>query len=150
MQMLPRVRDEADGDGMKGLGIADGAPRRPCTAVITLRVPEGVAAAMDRQARAEGLTGASLARRCLAERFTADAQDTQPVRRYRPMRPAPSPDRLAVAQLREAVGEAVGTLRQVAGLDRTRGGARLAELDAAIDRLLAQVPRLDALKDSLP
>jgi len=105
---------------------------------------------MDAQAQAEGLTGASLARRCLAERFTADAQDVQPVRRFRAPRPAPSLEVQAVAGLREAVGEAVGTLRQVAGLDRhQRVGARLDELNAAIDGLLSASVRLDAWKTAM-
>ncbi len=49
--------------------------------------------------------------------------------------PTPSPELVAMAGLREVVGEAVGTLRQVAGLDRARGGARLDEQDDAVDGL---------------
>lgn len=130
-------------------------PRRPlgtppASRVLTVRVPDALGMALDARAEAEGLTAGTVARRALVCALDADQVQAVPVRRYRPMRPAPSLDRLAVAQLREAVGEAVGTLRQVAGLDRSRSGARLAELDGAIDRLLAEVPRLDALKDALP
>jgi hypothetical protein len=64
-------------------------------------------------------------------------------------RPRPSTDLVAVAGLREVVGEAVGTLRQVAGLDRRRGGARLAEIDTAIDRLVAAAVDLDVAKGRL-
>ena len=60
--------------------------------------------------------------------------------------PAPSLDIVRLAELREVLGEATGTLRQVAGLDRGRGGMRLAELDHAIDGLLCAAAAMDGWK----
>ena len=133
----------------KGPRIVDGSPRRPCSRVVVLRVPEAVADAMAARAQQENVTAASIARRTLADAFTGDPADRQPALQYRPARPGKrkaSPDIVALAGLREAVGEATGTLRQVAGLDRARGGARLHELDSAITRLIAAAARLDEMK----
>ena len=130
----------------RGPRIVDGSPRRPCRAVLAVRVPEGIAAALDVRAAAEGLTAGSVVRRALVQAFDGDPQDVQPARRYRAPRPAPSLDVIRLAELREALGEATGTLRQVAGLDRSRGGARLDELDHAIDGLLSAVELVDGWK----
>lgn len=126
----------------------DGQPRRPVSRVVVLRLPEGVAAGIDAMAAAEGMTAATIARRTLAATFTADPGDVQAVRRYRAPRPAPSLEVIRLAELREMLGEANGTLRQVAGLDRARGGARLGELDQAIDTLRSAVAAVDAWKAS--
>lgn len=133
----------------RGPGPVDSHPRRPVSAPIVVRVPANIAAAIADRALRDGVTGATVTRRILAEQLDGDSSDVQPVRRYRASRPVPSPELTAVAGLRESVGEAVGTLRQVAGLDRARGGARLAELDAAIDGLLDAARGLDALKSEL-
>ena len=133
----------------RGPRIADGTPRRPMSRPLAVRVPARVLAAMEVRAAAAGVTAASVARRTLAEAFTGDPADEQPVRRYRPTNPRPSTDVVALAGLREVVGEAVGTLRQVAGLDRARGGTRLPELDAAIDSLLTAAADLDAWKEAV-
>jgi len=92
------------------------------------------------------MSGASVVRALLVEKLHCDPTDAQPAPIFRKPRRKPHADILAVAQLRESLGEAVGTLRQVAGLDRSRDGSRLSELDTAIDGLLAEVRRFDDLK----
>jgi hypothetical protein len=116
---------------------------------VTLRLPAGVASALDIEAQAQGVTMATVARSHLVRSVEVDPIETAPVRRYRPSRPKPSIDVVRIAELREAVGEAVGTARQLAGLDRGRGGHRLAELDAAIDDLLRAAAALDDLKEAV-
>lgn len=133
----------------RGPRIMDGSPRRPCRTVLAVRVPDGVAAALDARAQADGLTAASVVRRTLVEAFNCEPQDVQPAPRFRRPKPAPTVEVQAMAALREAVGEAHGTARQVAGLDRSRGGARLDELDGAITRLVAAAARLDEWKDAM-
>ena len=129
-------------------------PRRlpgPVTTPRTYRATPVLGAAIRRAAAGEGLTEGAWVRATLAAAAGAEPfpADLQPVRAYRPSRPPPSVDIVAVAGLREAVGEAVGTLRQVAGLDRARCGARLGEIDDALDGLLAAVAVLDEAKHQL-
>jgi hypothetical protein len=114
-----------------------------------LRLPTGVSRALEAEALSKGVTLATIARAHLVAATSQDVQEVAPVRRYRPSRPKPSLDVVRLAELREAVGEAVGTLRQVAGLDRARGGHRLAEIDAAIDDLLRAAAALDDLKEAV-
>ena len=130
----------------RGPRLVDGQPRRPVSRVVVLRLPEGLAAAIDALAAAEGMTAATVARRTLAATFTADPGDVQAVRRYRAPRPAPSFEVIRLAELREALGEANGTLRKVAGIDRGRGGMRFAEINHAIDGLLSAVGLVDGWK----
>lgn len=107
-------------------------------------------AALDAEAVRRGLTAGALAREALASSLPdVPAVAAVPVRAYRAPNPAPAVDVVEVARLREAVGEAVGTLRQVAGLDRSRDGARLPEIDGALSRLLALAADLDAAKADL-
>lgn len=125
---------------------ARGTERRLLTAQVLVRLPAGTAALVASRAAAAGLSEAAWVRGQLVDLLGADAADAVPVRALLPPRPAPAADVVALAGLRESVGEAVGTLRQVAGLDRARGGARLEELDRGIDRLLAAAAELDAVK----
>lgn len=127
----------------------DGQPRPPVSRVVCLRLPSGTAAALDREAEARGLTLATVARAHLVAATSQDAAEVAPVRRYRPSRPRPSLDVVRLAEVREVAGEAVGTARQLAGLDRARGGARLPALDEAIDRLLAAATVLDEVKEAV-
>jgi len=126
----------------------DGRPRPPVSRVVTLRVPSGVAAALDGEAARRGVTVATVARGHLVAAVAADPAEVAAVRAYRPARPRPSLDVVRLAELREAAGEAVGTARQLAGLDRGRGGHRLASLDDAIERLLSAAAALDAAKEA--
>lgn len=125
---------------------ARGTERRLLAAQVLVRLPAGTAALVASRAAAAGLSEAAWVRGQLVDLLGADAADAVPVRAALPSRPAPAADVVALAGLRESVGEAVGTLRQVAGLDRARGGARLEELDRGIDVLLAVAAELDAAK----
>jgi len=118
-------------------------------AALLVRLSGGTDALLRREADRCGLSSAAWVRRQLVDLLGSDPADAVPVRALPPPRPRPTADLLAVAGLREAVGEATGTLRQVAGLDRQRGGARLAELDDAIDRLILAAADLDAAKRQL-
>lgn len=124
-------------------------PRPPVSKVVTLRLPAGVSAAMATQAEEKGVTLATVARGHLVAAMAGEPQEVAPIRRYRPTRPKPSLDVVRLAELREAVGEAVGTLRQVAGLDRGRGGHRLGELDEAITSLIRTAHALDHFKETV-
>ena len=126
-----------------------GTEKRLLSGQILVRLPAGTAAAVRSAAAAAGLTDAAWVRGQLVATLGTDPADAVPVRALPPRRPGPTADVVAVARLREAVGEAVGTLRQVAGLDRARGGARLADLDGGIDGLLAAAADLDAAKGHL-
>ena len=123
-----------------------GSERRRIADQVLVRHPVGTAAAVRSEAHAAGLTAAAWIRQQLVGLLGADPADAVPVAALPPPRPRPTIDVIAVAQLRESVGEAVGTLRQVAGLDRARSGARLAELDVAIDQLVAAAADLDRTK----
>lgn len=126
-----------------------GTERRRLAGQVLVRLPAATATRVRAEAETARLTGAAWIRRLLVDRLGEAPAEAAPVRARRPSRPAPTVDVIAVAGLRESVGEAVGTLRQVAGLDRSRGGARLAEIDAALDHLLAAVVMLDDAKASL-
>ena len=125
-----------------------GTERRRLGGQVVIRLMPDTAARVAACAATAGLSQAAWVRRELASLVGADSADVIPVRASRPPHPMPTADIVVLAQLREAVGEAVGTLRQVAGLDRARGGARLSELDAGIDRLLAAAAELDTAKGS--
>lgn len=133
----------------RGPRTIDGTTRPPVSTVVTLRLPAGVAGALETEAQAQGVTVATVARAYLVASTSQDIREVAPVRRYRPSRPRPSLDVIRLAELREVVGEAVGTARQVAGLDRSRGGHRLPDLDAAIDDLLRAAATLDELKEAV-
>lgn len=133
----------------RGPRILNGQPRPLVSQVVTLRLPAGVASALETEAQAQGVTMATVARSHLVRSVEVDPIEVAPVRRYRPSRPRPSLDVIRLAELREAVGEAVGTLRQVAGLDRGRGGHRLPEIDAAIDDLIRVAHALDDFKEAV-
>lgn len=121
--------------------------RRLDGGAVLVRLPGGTDSLVRREADRAGLTAAAWVRRQLVDLVGADPGDTVPARALPLPRPRPSADMLAIARLREAVGEATGTLRQVAGLDRRRRvGARLNEIDVAIDRLLLVAADLDAAK----
>jgi len=126
-------------------------PHRPKFApaasfVLSVRITHALGQALETRAAAENLTAASIIRRALVLALDGDNIHTIPIRRYRPSNPAPSIEVQEIARLREVVGEAVGTLRQVAGIDRARSGTRLAEIDCAISDLIAAAERLDVLK----
>ena len=127
-------------------GPARPRPSPPASRILTARVPEALGAALDARAEAVGLTAGAVVRAALAGAVGAGEDLAVPVRRYRASRSAPSLEVVRLAQLREALGEANGTLRQVAGLDRARDGARLAEINHALDGLLAAVARVDGWK----
>ena len=118
----------------------------PASRVLTVRISEDTGSLLDARAKAMGLTAGTIARAALISALDADDVHTIRVRRYRPTNPPPTVDVQAIAALREAVGEAVGTLRQVAGIDRSRGGSRLVEIDGAISDLIIAAERLDTLK----
>ncbi len=126
-----------------------GSERRRLSGQVLVRLPAGTAALVRAEAARAGLTDAAWIRSQLVDLLGADPRDAVPVPVLPPSRPRPTVYVVAVAGLREVVGEAVGTLRQVAGLDRSRGGDRLGEIDAALDRLLAAVADLDAAKADL-
>ena len=127
-------------------GPARPRPSPPASRILTVRVPEALGAALDARAEAVGLTAGAVVRAALAGAVGAGEGLAVPVRRYHAPRPAPSLEVVRLAELREALGEANGTLRQVAGLDRGRGGARLPELDAAIDKVLYAIAAVDGWK----
>ena len=129
-------------------------PRRPATGgpmdLLTVRLTRPVAAAVRREAEARGLADGALARAIIAERMGDAAQDAVPVRRYRESRTPPTVDVQEVAQLREAVGELGGTLRQLAGLTRRAGHAAMhEELEATLPRIRAVADALDHAKAAL-
>lgn len=133
----------------RGPRILDGSPRRPCRAVLAVRVPEGTAAALDARAAAEGMTAASIVRRTLVQAFGCDPQDMQPAPRFRRPCPAPTLDVVRLAELREVTGELNGTLRQVAGLSRHAGaGAVWSEVEDALPRLRGIIAALDDMKEA--
>lgn len=133
----------------RGPRILDGSPRRPASRVLSVRVPETVGAALDAEAAARGITQATVVREVLTRETTYDPEDVQPVRAYRPSRPRPAVDVVRLAEVREVAGEAVGTARQLAGLDRARGGPALASLDEAIEKILTAAAALDAAKATI-
>jgi len=126
-----------------------GTERRLLSGQVLVRLPVGTAAAVRSAAAAAGLTDAAWVRGQLVAALGTDPADAVPVAALPPRRLAPTADVIEIARLREAVGEAHGTLRQIAGLDRARGGTRLAEIDGDIDALLAAIVDLDAAKGSL-
>jgi len=126
-----------------------GTERRLLSGQVLVRLPVGTAAAVRSAAAAAGLTDAAWVRGQLVAALGTDPADAVPVAALPPRRLAPTADVIEIARLREAVGEAHGTLRQIAGLDRARGGTRLAEIDGGIDALLAAIVDLDAAKGSL-
>ena len=133
----------------RGPRLIDGSPRRPASRVLSVRVPEAVGAALDAEAEARGVTQATVVREVLTRETTWDPEDVQPVARYRAPRPRPSLDVVRLAEVREVAGEAVGTARQLAGLDRARGGPALASLDEAIESILSAAAALDAAKAAI-
>lgn len=133
----------------RGPRTIDGTPRPPVSRVVVLRLPAGVSRALEAEALSKGVTLATVARSHLVAATSQDVQEVAPVRRYRPSRPKPSLDVVRLAELREVVGEAVGTARQLAGLDRARGGHRLPDIDAAIDDLIRVAHALDDLKEAV-
>lgn len=130
----------------RGPRILDGSPRRPCRTVLAVRVPDETANALDARAAEEGVTAGTIVRRTLVAAFDGDPRDVQPTPRYRAPRPGPSLEVIRLAELREMLGEANGTLRQVAGLDRAHGGARLDEINHALDGLLSAIATVDGWK----
>lgn len=130
---------------MRGPRRPPGTP--PASRVLPVRIPVALGHALDDRARTDQLTTGTIARQAIAAYVDAGPGLTVPVRRYRATRPAPTLDTVRLAEAREAVGEAVGTLRQVAGLDRERGGARLDDIDGALDRLLQAAQALDEWKE---
>lgn len=131
---------------MRGPRRPPGTP--PASRVLPVRIPVALGHALDDHARTERLTAATIARQAIAAYVDAQPGLTVPVRRYRATRPAPTLDTVRLAEMRESVGEAVGTLRQVAGIDRERGGARLHEIDGALDQLLQAAHALDEWKEA--
>lgn len=119
--------------------------RLPNSRILTIRVPELLINALNERAQNLNLTAGSIARQAIISTLDLGVEAI-PVKRYRATNPPPSIDLIAIAGLREVVGEAVGTLRQVAGIDRARAGARLDELDGAISELIAVAKSLDVLK----
>ena len=126
-----------------------GTEKRQLLAQLNVRLPQTVLLAVKQQASAAGLSDAAWVRHQLMTTLAAQPVDATSVPSRRRSRPAPSVDVVAVGRLRESLGEAVGTLRQVAGLDRGRGGARLAEIDDSITRLMAAAKSLDDTKAQL-
>lgn len=131
---------------MKGPRRPPGTP--PASRVLPVRIPVALGHALDGRARQERLTAGTIARQAIAAYVDAQPGLTVPVRKYRETRPAPSIDTIRLAEMRESVGEAVGTLREVAGIDRKQGGARLDEINAALDRLLEAADALDEWKEA--
>ena len=131
---------------MRGPRRPQGTP--PASRVLPVRLPVALGHALDDRARTERLTAGTIARQAIVAYVDAEPGLTVPIRRYRATRPAPSIDTVRLAEMRESVGEAVGTLRQVAGIDRERGGARLHEIDDALDQLLQAVAALDDWKEA--
>lgn len=126
-----------------------GTEKRVLTGQVLVRLPSGTADAVHASAVEAGLTDAAWIRRKLVDLLGTDADDAIPTATLPAHRPAPTMDIVEIARLRESVGEAVGTLRQVAGIDRARTGARLDELDAAITKLIAAGHELDTVKARL-
>lgn len=101
-------------------------------------------------AAAAGVSEASWVREIVHKAIPEEISEEDVERIKRPRRsrsrPVPTVEVAAIAGLREVVGEAVGTLRQVAGVDRKRSGARLGEIDAALDQLISAAAFLDQNK----
>ena len=123
-----------------------GTETRRLMAQLNVRVPVDLLAEIRMAATLTGITDAAWVRALVAQTLDSSSPVTPPTRRSRAHA---TPDVIAIARLREAVGEAVGTLRQVAGIDRGREGARLAEIDDAITRLTALARELDHAKARL-
>jgi hypothetical protein len=126
-----------------------GTEQRQLLAQLNVRLPRTVLLTVKQQASVAGLSDAAWVRHQLMTALPAQPAGASSIPRRRRIRAAPGVDVVAVARLRETVGEAVGTLRQVAGLDRERGGARLSEIDGAITRLIACARLLDDTKTQL-
>lgn len=130
---------------MRGPRRPSGTP--PASRVLPVRIPVALGHALDDRAKTDRLTAATIARSAIVAYLGAEPRLAVSVRRYRVTRPAPSIDTVRLAEMRETTGKAVGTLRQVAGLDRERGGARLDEIDNALTRLIAAAHALDDWKE---
>lgn len=126
-----------------------GTEQRSMRSQLNLRLSRSMLADVEQRAGAAGVSNAEWVRSRLAAMLDDSVTETRAGRPRRRPRPAPKVDVAGVARLREAVGEAVGTLRQVAGLDRSRDGCRLAEIDDAITRLIAAAKDLDDVKSRL-
>ena len=104
---------------------------------------------LDDRAKTERLTIATIARSAIVAYLGAEPGLAVPVRRYKATKPPPPLEVVRLAELRHIAGEANGTLRQVAGLDRERGGARLAEIDDALSQLVDACHAIDAWKEDV-
>lgn len=124
-----------------------GTEQRRLVGQLNIRLPAELRDRVREVARDARVTDAAWVRALVSRTLLTPACPEPPTRRR--LRPIPSPDVVAIARLRECVGEAVGILRQVAGLDRARSGARLAEIDGAITRLVSLAATLDDAKGAL-
>ena len=127
--------------------VRHGTEKRAMEGQVYARVPAATAFRVATLAAADGVTGATWARRVLVAAAGSDPGDAVPV----PARSAPRPlapaHVLEIARLRENVAELAGAMVKAAVLARTDGAPVLhAEIEALIPGVKAAVRHLDALK----
>jgi hypothetical protein len=116
---------------------------------VNVRMTDDMANMVRQIAIAKNKSDAGVVRKIIADSFKdIDIHvEAVPVARRRVSRPAPEAQTLAIAALRETLGELSGTLRQVAGLSRKDGHAANHQ---AIEELLPRIRQganfLDDLK----
>lgn len=124
-----------------------GTERRAMAGAVLVRLPDELAARVAAVAAAEGLSAAAWLRVHAATALGADLAEARP---SAPRRGLPPEDVVAVARLRESVGEAVGALVQAAIRSREGGRAEAhAEIEALLPVLREHARDLDRLKAAL-
>jgi hypothetical protein len=127
-----------------------GSETRRMASQVLVRLPAHVAAAVDAQAAAAGLTSAAWLRGLVVSSIGADQAEAVPVRRRRSPRQAPSALVQEVTRLREVVAELTGALVLAAGRTRERAMADLHDrVEAALPDAVRVVREIDRLKRAL-
>lgn len=122
-----------------------GSDRRAMPSAALVRLPIDLAASLRAAASTAGLSDAAWLRATAVAALGAAPIEARPTR---PRRGPPSFDVVAVARLREAVGEAVGALVRSAAFTREQGDVHAA-LEALIPRFRQAATDLDDLKAAL-
>lgn len=127
--------------------VRHGTEKRVMGGQVYARVPAATAFRIAALAAADGVTGATWARRTLVAAAGSDPMDAVPVAARRAPRPPVPAHALEIARLRESVAELAGAMVKAAVLARTDGAPALhAEIEAILPGVKAAVRDLDALK----
>ena len=106
---------------------------------VLVRLPSDLGDRLTQRAERAGLTQASMARRLIADGLEDVILDIRPMKRRRKPKPAPTVDVVAVAGLREVLGEVGGALVQAAVRSREAGHLTT---HLAIEEILPRVKEL--------